>query len=59
MDKEKAVRACGGCPLCKFTRNSKKENFLYRLARAMQGICPQCKMANEASGKNLQKSGYF
>ena len=59
MEKEKAVKGCGECPLCKFTRNSKKDNLIYKIARAIQSVCPQCKMANEVSGKNLQKSRFI
>lgn len=59
MEQNSAVRRCGECPLCRFTRNRKKDNILYRIARRVQKTCPFCVEANKAAHKDLQKSNYF
>ena len=59
MEANKAVKYCATCPLCKFTRNRKKEDIFYNIARRIQNTCPNCKEANEASGNDLQKSRYI
>jgi hypothetical protein len=52
----KAVRMCAECPTCRRTRGSKEETLLYRLSRAIQKVCPICRAANRALGKNFQES---
>lgn len=59
METNNAVEKCAVCPLCKFTRNRKTKNIFYAIARRVQGTCPNCKEANQASGKDLQKSNFF
>lgn len=59
MDLSKAVEKCAECPLCKFTRNRKKKDVFYTIARHVQSTCPYCKEANEKTGKNLQRSKSF
>ena len=59
MEPDSAVKRCATCPLCKFTRNRKKKNIFYNIARHIQNSCPICKEANKASGKDLQKSNFF
>lgn len=59
METKNAVQTCSGCPLCKFTRNSRKVSFFYNLARKVQNACPGCRKANEALNKDYQKSLYI
>jgi len=59
METKDAVKECAGCPLCRFTRNSKKENFIYKMIRRVQSSCPVCGEANKISGKDIQKSNSF
>ncbi len=56
MEKKEMILGCTECPLCKFTRNSRKMSFFYNLARKVQNVCPECKKANEALKKDYQKS---
>ena len=56
---DKNVKICAECPLCKFTRNSKKPTILYNIARLIQKICPNCTMANKALNKNFQDSNFL
>ncbi len=54
-----AVKSCSICSICKFTRNTKKENLFYKIAGAIQKMCPDCKAANATTSKNFQKSLYI
>jgi hypothetical protein len=49
------VKWCGECPTCRFTRNCDTRSISFKIARALQRICPICIMANWALKKNFQE----
>jgi len=57
MNKKKAVKRCGECPTCRFTRAATKVTLRYRFARFLQRhTCPICRDANREVGRDFQKS---
>lgn len=54
-EKQGAVRICERCPMGRYTRASKKKTLLYRIARAVQRVCPICRAANRTLGKDFQE----
>ena len=54
-----AIRHCAQCPVCRYTRNSKKKNIIYYFFRFLEKICPNCRLVNRKMKKDFQKSGHF
>ncbi len=54
-----AVKFCGECPVCKYTRKSKKRNIFYSFCRLLEKICPNCRAVNKELNKDFQKSSHF
>ena len=50
------VKGCMGCPVCRYTRHARKATRFYRFVRAIQKLCPGCRAANKAVGRDVQKS---
>jgi ssDNA-binding Zn-finger/Zn-ribbon topoisomerase 1 len=56
MSKKGAVKRCGECPTCRYTRAATKSGLRYRFARLVQRTCPFCRAANRKAGRDFQKS---
>ena len=54
-----AVKYCAECPVCKYTRKSKKRNIIYPFCRLLEKICPNCRAGNKALNKDFQKSSHL
>ncbi len=57
MDAKRAVKMCGECPTCRYTRAQEKITLRYRISRFIQRrACPFCRAANRELDRDFQKS---